>query len=268
MQTGYLGINAFSYALPFNGGICQWWFTPRENIAAWYPVDPQTQFLTDEPFLKDGTTWYGPIKVPDGQLGYEEPIKRNTAGIFYNQKVSGFHPGDDAFSRVNLSNMPYHEYVIIGLQRAGGFFVVFGNAENGLSFDPEFTSGEGNKNVAGTKFAFSMQSPVPAQVLLSFSQSPSTPPPGWQTPGTTTDADGNTTEIITFTSADSTKTIDWDADRLALFGSFPLIQVWSINEDDESVELISVPIKADAAAPAQTLFTIYTPGLNGFIVIK
>jgi hypothetical protein len=31
-QTGYKGIAAFAYGLPFNGGFCKWYYTPRENL--------------------------------------------------------------------------------------------------------------------------------------------------------------------------------------------------------------------------------------------
>jgi hypothetical protein len=116
------------------------------------------------------------------QLGYEEPIARNAAGMFYKQKVMGFYPGDDAFSRINLGNMPYSEYVLIGKMRAGGFFLMLGTEERGLQFDADYASGNGGISTAGAKFAFSLNALEKGYVLLSFSEAPATAPPGYEVP--------------------------------------------------------------------------------------
>ncbi len=266
-QTGYAGITTLSYGLPYTGGFCQWWYTAKENMLNWPAVDPLSQFLISEPTLIEGATWLGPVKVPDHTLGFEEPIKRSQAGIFYNQKVIGLHPGDDAFSRINIGNMPYHEYVIVGKVRAGGFFLVLGNNDRGFKFDPDYSSGEGIKGIAGSKFSFTKQSLYKGDVLLSFSASPNTPPPGWygvNTSGGIIDDGTNKTEIIPF-DTETIKTFDWTQERKDLFGAFPLLQVWKLGPP---ISYINVAIIVDAAPPDQTQFTVYTPGVPGFIAIK
>lgn len=177
MQTGYNGVQGFSTRLPFDAGICEWFYTPRENINGWPDIDPVTQYLVNEPMLIGGATWYGPIKVPDNQLGFEETQKIGKAGIFYNQKVSAFHAGDSATSRVNMENMPYHEYVIVAKLRAGHLYVVIGNNEKGLDFNAAFVTGQ--KKVAGTEISFSTESIYKAYIITEFLGFNVTPPPDY-----------------------------------------------------------------------------------------
>lgn len=258
-STGYAGLTTMQKGLPFEGGFCKWWYTPREHIAAWPTIDPVTQYLSGEPTLAIGKVWYGPVYVPNTQIGFEEPIKRNAAGLFYNQKLSGYQPGDDPAARITRSNMPYHQYVVIGQQRAGGFFLVLGNQQSGLRFDPDFTTGPGIAKPAGNSYTLTKQSLYPALPLLTFSQSPLEPPPIIET-------NTNNVEIITF-NTELEKTFEWTALRLSKFGQFPTIQVWQTGDVTEPI-IITVPINVDAAPPSNTLFTVYTPGTPGFIVIK
>lgn len=266
-QTGYKGVTTLSAGLPFNGGFCKWWYAKREDILAWPAIDPLTQFLSAEPSLKPGCTWYGPVKVPDGSLGFEEPTKRSGAGIYYQQKVSGFHPGDDAFSRNNIANMQYHEFVVVGLKRAGGFFLVLGHKDKGFLFNHDYSSGKGRKSTAGSDIAFTLQSINNGLVLESFSMSPATPPPSYFTATGTVVGDANASEIIPFTDADATVDIIWNSVRRAAFGDMPLIEVWQINPGGDAT-LFNTTISVDAAPPANTSFTVYLPGIAGFVVIK
>src|SRR4051812_25162894 len=128
-QTGYKGIQGFSTRLPYDGGFCKWYFTPKENISLFPEIDPATQFLSAEPVLIDGATWFI-AKVPNNQLGFEEDLQQGKGGIFYKQKVSGFHVGDSGTSRVNLENMPHHEFVIVGKLRAAGLYLIIGDNIN------------------------------------------------------------------------------------------------------------------------------------------
>jgi hypothetical protein len=267
-QSGYIPVAPFSYGIPFMGGFCQWWYCKREDIETWPDVDPETQFLTAEPTLIENATWKGPILVPDDALGFEEPIARNAAGIYYKQKVMGFYPGDDAFSRINLGNMPYHEYIVIGKVRAGGFFVMLGTQERGLQFDADYASGNGGISTAGAKFAFSLNALEKGGVLLSFSEAPATAPPGYEVPdggSGSSGGTGNDVEIITF-NTETEVAVAWTDDRLSRFGIFPEIQVWKYIDGEPN--LITVAITCDDAPPDQTFFTVFTPGTPGFIVLK
>jgi hypothetical protein len=264
-QTGYIGVTTLSYGLPFRGGFCEWWYTKREDILAFPVVDPNTQYLVGEPTLKTGKFWFGPVLVPDDQLGFEEPMQRTSAGFFYKQKVSGFYPGDDIFSRENISNMPFHEYVVIGRVRAGGFFLVLGTDKLGMQFDEDYATGNGAIGTAGSHFAFTRASIDKGQVLLAFSESPEIAPPGiLPNDGTGEDIDFNDAEVITFTAAEATKQIDWSigGTRRARFGLYPEIQVWTAEGR------IIPTINVDAAYPDTTLFTVGLPGIDGWIVLK
>lgn len=75
----------------------------------------------------------------------------------------------------------------------------------------------------------------------------------------------NKTEIIYF-GAELQLTIPWTDERKARFGVFPLVQVWKFLNGEP--HLVTVVATADAAPEAQTFFTIQTPGVPGFVVIK
>jgi hypothetical protein len=264
-QTGYIGVTTLSYGLPFRGGFCEWWYTKREDINLFPVVDPNTQYLVGEPTLKTGKFWFGPVLVPDDQLGFEEPMQRTAAGFFYKQKVSGFYPGDDIFSRENISNMPFHEYVIIGRVRAGGFFLVLGNDQQGFQFDEDYATGNGAVSTAGSRFAFSKANIDKGQVLLTFSESPEIAPPGiLPNDGTGGDIDFNDAEVIPFTSGDVVKPINWSVGGAyrSRFGLYPEIQVWT------SEGKIITPITINAPYPDTTEFIVALPGVDGWIVLK
>mgnify|MGYP001605830582 CR=1 FL=1 len=70
LQSGYIGINAFTKGLIYDAGWCEFYFTPIENIESWPTVSPITQELDGEPILKSGSSWYGPINIANQQLGY------------------------------------------------------------------------------------------------------------------------------------------------------------------------------------------------------
>jgi hypothetical protein len=269
-QSGYKGITALSTNLPYMGGFCQWYFTPRENILAFPSIDPATQWLTTEPLLKTGATWFGPIKVPNDQLGFEETQNHDKRGIFYKAKASGFYPGDDALSRINLENMPYYEYVVVGKQRAGGLWMVLGDDQHGLDFDHDYKSSLAKG--AGSNFSFTTESLTKGLILPSFLGTNTTPPVGSGTGGsgggTGSTGDGaNQKEIISFTNQ-SLINFTWTLARKTLFGDFPLIQVWT-NTAGVWQKAV-VPIFVDAPPPSTTTFTVNFSGNieSGIIVIE
>lgn len=231
------------------------------------PIDPLTQYLSGEPTLAEGKTWKGPIIVPNDQLGFQEQMQRNRAGIYYKQKVTGFYPGDGAASRINIENMPYSQYIIVGKVRAGGFFMVLGGRTNALDFATDFNQGT-HSDAAGHDFSFIGESVNKGLVLMSFSGMPATPPPDWEGSGGSggSGTDKNQTEIITFTDAETVE-IDWNSTRINKFGSFPLIEVWFLT--DGVLQLANTPITCDAIPPDTTLITVNNAGpATGFVVIK
>lgn len=263
-QTGYLGIQALHANLPYMGGFCRFWYIQKEFIATWPVIDPATQFLSSEPTLVAGANWLGPVAVPKNQVGFSEVLKSDSAGLFYEQKISGAHPGDAADSRINYENLPWHQFVVVGQQRAGGLFLMLGNQDSTLDFVTEYATGPAGENVSATKFGFVGQSITKAPILTSFLGVNVAPSNIYSGGGVNTHGT-NQTEIIPFTSTEGTKNIDWNAARILLFGQFPEIQVWITGA---STELVTVPITADAAAPSQTLFTVSLPPEDGFIILK
>lgn len=268
--TGYKGITTLSKGLPYRGGICKWYYTPLENIGLWPAVNPLTQYLTAEPILQNGATWYGPVHVPNDTLGYSEKLERGRAGISYNTKIEGNYPGDSADSRVNLENMPYHRFAVVAQMRAGGLFLLIGAPEAGLQFATEYLSGEGATDAAGSKFAFTGNHLYKAFVLPAFAGANTTPAPGSSGGGSGSSggtSGANDVEIIPFSNQASI-TIPWTAGRTARFGSYPMLQVW-FTDIAATPQLVQVPILVDAAPPLQTNFIIdLTGNANGYVIIK
>lgn len=152
----------------FTGGLCRWWYTPIENLDDFPAVDPLTQMAFAEPVLKTDKTWYGPVSVPDNQLGWEEDSQQSKAGIFYKQKVSGIITGLDADTHINLQNMAYHQFCIVGKARSSGNHYIIGNNESGLDLAISSTTGLGADGTPATKFSFSGESIDRALILKSF----------------------------------------------------------------------------------------------------
>jgi hypothetical protein len=124
-QTGYKGISALANGLSFDGGFCKWYYTPRENLNGFPVIDPTKQWLLNEPALLEGKTWYGPIVVPDDELGFEEITNRSKPGIAYKQKIYGVRSrAIAAATTINQENLPWYEFVLVGKQRAGGMWLI------------------------------------------------------------------------------------------------------------------------------------------------
>lgn len=268
-MTGYKGITTLSTNLPYYGGFCKWYYIPREYILAWPAIDATTQYLAAEPILKAQRSWFGPVQVPNDQLGFEEPMTRSGAGIYYKQKVSGFYPGDNGPSRINLENMPYHEYVVVGKQRAGGLFLVLGNDQEGMSFDADYKGGTGGKQTAGANFSFTLDSLNKGFILPSFQGINTIPPVDGGAGGSSgpSAAGVNAKEIIEF-NGESVLPIGWTDARKNTFGAFPEIQVWMKRDDNTGYDIARVPISVDKKPPDTTVFTVYLTGpAYGFVVI-
>lgn len=267
-QSGYNGITAFTKGLQYDAGWCEFYYTPIENIDVWPTVNPTNQELTAEPTLKVGASWYGPIKVANQQLGYKEAQQKTAAGNFYKIQVDGIYPGDGRSSRANLSNMPYHQFVLVGKQRAGGMFILLGSPDSGFDFNQEFNTGRGNPS-AITDFTFIGDSLFKPSILPSFGGQASTPMPGGGSSGGgggSVGEDVNVTEIIEFIAQPSIS-INYTAPRKAKFGAMPTIEVWFKN--GLTYQLANIPITVDAAPPDTSIFTIDFFGItDGFIVLK
>ncbi|MCK9402932.1 MAG: hypothetical protein M0Q26_06005 [Chitinophagaceae bacterium] len=267
MQTGYQGVTTLTKGLTYDGGMYEWYYALAEDIET-EPLLGVNQELVTEPTLKAGKTWYGPVRVPDNSLGFIENQEKVKAGIYYKQKVDGYQPGDGRGNRIVLENMAHHRFIVVGKQRSGGFFLYIGSVESPLEFDHNYDGGKGYLTTSKTVFSFSGDSLQKALILPSFLGQTSTPAPGDVAPGGSsgTGDTSNQTETIPFVGT-NVVTIGWNAGRKALFGNFPLIQVWF--KDGSIYTLSSVPITCDAPPPATTLFTIDLTGVaEGFVQIK
>jgi hypothetical protein len=271
-STGYLTLQSLgkSYA-PYDGGICRWWYTPRQNIQTFPTIDPLTQLLTGEPVLKALTSWYGPVNVPSAQFGYIESQEKSIGRPYYKRRVEGLIPGSDVNSHINLGNMPYHEYVVVAQLRAGGYFIVIGNDEVGMDFDHNFSTGIGSNATPGSKFSFIDECKWKPPVLANFAGLNSSPSPGAGSLPGSSGSDQNNTEIIPFTTTNiaTTLAIAWNVGRKNNFGLMPLIQVWVDNGAGSFQLSPNALIACDDDPPNTSNFLIdLTGAATGFIVIK
>lgn len=267
MQTGYSGLNTLYSGLLYDGGFVEWYYIPKEKISVW-PALKNNQELDAEPQLVFGAAWHGPVKVPQSTVGFSEIQDQSPAGPFYKIQVEGIQFGEGRENRVILDNMAYHEFIVVGKLRAGGFWIMLGNKECGLQFGHKTDNGKGYFNTSKNELAFAGESINKGLILPSFGMAPSTPSPGSPGSGSGAPSGGaaNQTETIIFSGTGSV-VIPWTSERKAAFGNFPLIQVWF--NDSTHYSLANVPIICDYAPPATTSFTIDLTGFSsGFIQIK
>jgi len=261
IQTPYVNLTTLSKNLPYNGGLCVFYYTLWENIQTWPTVNPLTQELTAEPVLKTGTSWYGPVKVPNSTLGFSEQPKTASAGIFYEIKVEADHIGDARNNRVNLQNMPYYKYVIVGKLRSGGMFILVGNPNAGLTFTANFNSGVGQMQTAKSEISFSQRSRFKAMVLPSFAGTNSQPAPG----GESSTVIVSDAEEIPFNETGDTEII-WTTDLQTRFGNYPTIEIWAFDESSNVYYRANFSIEYDTTVSPKK-FVIKNAGGTGFIKI-
>lgn len=252
--------------MPYDGGLCKFWFIPREEILHIPNISPVDQYLITEITLLPGKVWRGPVPVPENEKGLTVTQEISKAGHFYKIKLLCNLPGDLPESDVNLENMPYHEYVIVGKQRAGGFYKVIGNKDEGAFFDQEFNTGGGAPTAAnaGSKLAFTQEQFYRPLILREFSgdQSNYIFPPNFGGAGTTNDF-----EII-FINNEANKAVSWTPARQAKFGMFPIVETW-LRDATGTYYLAAVQPFIDAPPPGMTLMSFDFGGnVTGFIIIK
>ena len=263
-QTGTRGVQPFSYGIPYDGGICRWWYIPWDEVEGWPAVNRLTQLLDGTIIVS--TPWFGPILVPDDERGISERPKRTTAGLYYDQKVFGFYPGDSVDSRINIENSHHYEWIIVAKMRAGGMYLVFGSEAVGVELNQDYES-KGDET-AGGDFAFSFQSLNKAMILTTFDETNVTSPPGYTpAPVNPTQPQGDMEEI-TYTNEQQVN-IEWTPARLQRFGDMPVIQVFYTDPDDGVMMNPTPIIRLNALPPAMTQITvkINAPG-PGLITIS
>jgi hypothetical protein len=268
-QTAYTGINNLYSKLPYIGGLCKFWFIPIQDVESIPLINPVNSYLLAEPVLKATKTWFGPVPIPDRQLGYTETQENTAAGPSYKLKIAGNHYGDAPQSRVNIENITYGKYLVVGKQRAGGFYLLFGTTDSPLNFDNEFTAGQNGANdTAFTKIAFTGSSINKALVIPSFLGDAS----GLIYPGGPGGGGGtvhtNETEIIYFTSQTNVS-FTYTTARRNRFGDFPCVECWIIDPSGtHSLSMAQPYIDGPPPSSFTTMFYEFGGPQTGFIVLK
>lgn len=264
-QLGYTGLTALPLNSTYVGGLRRFWYLPIEDVAAWPRVNAANQHLVAEPQLKPGKAWFGPIDVPRNKLGYTETAKRTKAGPYWEIKVDGTYIGESQLSRIQIGNMLYHRYLVVGQVRAGGYFLLFGSPDCWLDFTPEVRSGNGPDDTTMVPLSFSTESVANAFILPSFTSATIGQAIG-ATPGGSTTM--NQKEIIYFADAPQI-TIPWTPARLAKFGQIPAVQVWLQEGTDPPFLANAGSIELDAPPPSTTEIRVNLGGNpTGFILIE
>lgn len=262
-QTAYKGITNLYKDVPYDGGICKFWYIPISEVADIPAINPANQYTFDEPILLNaGSVWRGPVPVANTTLGYTETQEVYSGLPWYKQKVTATAPGNVPQQQVNIDNMAYGKYLIVAKLRAGGFYILIGSKQSPADFDSELTVD--GKEATKHKLAFSVESLHKAVVLPSFAGDASGyiypcdgPPPGGN----------NETEVILFTAA-TQQVINWNTTRIAKFGIFPEVECY-IQDDTGAYYKSTVQPYIDTPPPSFTTLTFDFAGAStGFIIIK
>jgi hypothetical protein len=265
-QTSFLGLAPLHNNTAYKGGFCKFWYIPFENTGVFPRVGPNQQ-LVAEPVISPGASWFGPIWVPRDKLGFSERMRRSNAGVYYELKVEGVHMGDSSASRINLENMPYHKYLLVGKVRAGGFHMIIGTKESPCRFDTEFNGGNSPAENAQTTFAFYTEHISKAFILPSFTADTTAPGAGGGDGGDPNMA--NKKEIIPFVNQ-AAVSIPWTATRLEKFGSFPIVEVWIEDGANPPFLNMGANIECDQPPPgfAELTVNMGNGAPSGFIVLS
>lgn len=248
------------------GGFCKFWYIPVEDIAVFPRVSASSQKLVDEPLLVNGAGWFGPIEVPRDKLGFSELMQSSKAGPSYTTKLEGLHVGDSAESRVNLENMPYHRYVVVGKVRAGGFCIIIGTPRSWCNFLPEYKSGNSTTETAGTSFSFITNHISKPYILPAFLAD--TISSGIGVEGSGGASTMNKSETIFFENQGMVN-IPWTATRQEKFGSFPIVEVWIQELGQKPFLSFGGNIEVDHPPPAFSELSVKLGGAaSGFIILK
>jgi hypothetical protein len=266
-QSSFTGIKPLQRNTAYAGGFCQFYYIPVESIATFPRVNAANQQLTDEPTLVAGAYWFGPITVPKDKLGFSEDFDRVKAGTYWKYKLEGVHIGDSVESRVNIENMVYHKYLLVGKVRAGGFYILIGTVDSPCSFSPPFTTGFGPADTAKTNFVFTTEHISKAYILPSFNADVLAAGAGGNGNGGNENM-ANQREIIQFNNSQQVN-IPWTNTRQNKFGSMPLVEVWIDDGVNPPYLSMGGNIEVDAQPPAMTELNVKL-GLgapSGFIVL-
>lgn len=232
-------------------------------------VNAENQWLIAEPTLQAGYSWFGPIAVPKNEFGFNEDFDRTKAGPYFKYKVEGLHVGDSPESRVNIGNMVFHKYLVVGKQRAGGMYLLLGTVDSPMSFDPDYSSGKGPTDTAKTKIVFSTDHISKGYILPSFDADQLAPGNGGTGNGGNENM-ANQKEIIAFNANVGQVNIPWTNSRNGRFGQMPLVEVWF---DDGVKPYLSSnfggAIECDQQPPAMSELNVKLglANLPGFIVL-
>jgi hypothetical protein len=194
-------------------------------------------------------------------------MERTKAGPYYKYKLEGVHIGDSVESRVNIENMVYHRYLVVGKVRAGGFYMLIGSVDSPCdSFDPDFSTGNGPADTSQTKFVFTTDHISKAYILPSFAADTLAAGDGSNGNGGNGNM-ANQREIITFNNVPSVN-IPWTNSRNGKFGSMPLIEVWLDDGVNPPFLSFGGSIECDQQPPAMTEINVRIgAAATGFIII-
>lgn len=265
-QTAFTGIKPLQRNTSYIGGFCRFYYLPVQGCAVFPRVNSVNQQLVDEPGLAPGYSWFGPIIVPNDKLGFSEGFERVKAGSYYKYKMEGVHIGDSVESRVNIQNMTFHKYLVVGKVRAGGFYMLIGTVDSPCRFDPDYSTGNGPADTAKTNIVFSTEHIDKAYILPSFNADVLAPGNGSNGNGGNGNM-SNQREIIYYNNQ-SLVNIPWTPTRQGKFGNMPLVETWI--DDGENPPFLSFggSIECDQQPPAMTEINVRIgQAASGFIVL-
>ena len=164
MQTTYFPIQHLDKPVIKPSGICELFFTMRENVQYWPLINPESGTYTDPITLVAEKTWFR-CQMIDPDRDFKEAAKNESAGPFTEVIVQGFLPDNSPANTLSMTAMAFHEYILVVKER-NGMMRLIGSQDAGATFTRTYASAdlEGNR---GNTLVFAWESPLPPAIYLT-----------------------------------------------------------------------------------------------------
>jgi hypothetical protein len=149
-------------------GIGAAWIIPIEDVHIFPEMDPTTMHLDSNISLKPNKNWYGPLKVNNSQLEFEEQFQYQKPGHFYTKSIDAYLYGHSSATWFNMDKLPYHRYIMVVHLRNNSLNAVIGSIESPLFVQASYVSGKNGQQLSRHKLTFITENFTKAFLLNDF----------------------------------------------------------------------------------------------------
>ena len=156
------------------GGICRFYFAPKEWLANDVVIDPASGYVKTAVTLIAGKEWLLGECQDQSQVYTEEDVT-SSAGTGVSCALAGRALRDALARHLNLKRLRYHELVVICYDRNGACRIV-GDKKKAMTPLTKFTAGEAVKdaNIYALNLTHQMTDPAPYYMPTGITSYPTT----------------------------------------------------------------------------------------------